>query len=128
MQDAGKIIAGAVIFLGLVTSPLWYGMATGKSRYVPDPKIVTQEKQCVEPKQVMRDRHMDIVYSWRDKVVREGKTTYVSSDGRSFEMSLTRTCLRCHTNKAEFCDKCHDYAGVKPYCWDCHVVPKEGVR
>ena len=101
-------------------------MATGKGRYVPEPKIVTQEKRCVESKQVMRDRHMDLVYSWRDQVVREGRRSYVSSDGRSFEMSLTKTCLKCHTNRAEFCDKAHDYAGVKPYCWDCHVVPKEG--
>jgi hypothetical protein len=40
-------------------------------------------------------------------------------------MSLTRTCLDCHSNKAEFCDRCHTYMAVDPYCWDCHVEPKE---
>jgi hypothetical protein len=40
-------------------------------------------------------------------------------------MSLTGTCLTgCHTNKAEFCDRCHNYAAVSVYCWDCHVDPK----
>jgi hypothetical protein len=40
-------------------------------------------------------------------------------------MSLQNTCMQCHPNKAEFCDRCHNYASVKPYCWDCHVEPKE---
>ena len=40
--------------------------------------------------------------------------------------SLTRgiddaLCLDCHKNKSNFCDKCHDYMGVKPYCWECHA-------
>ena len=29
-------------------------------------------------------------------------------------MSLSNTCLDCHSNKAEFCDNCHTYASVKP--------------
>ena len=29
-------------------------------------------------------------------------------------------CLDCHSNTAEFCDRCHDYASVRPYCWHCH--------
>ncbi len=38
---------------------------------------------------------------------------------------LTGTCLTgCHTNKADFCDRCHNYAGVSVYCWECHVDPK----
>jgi hypothetical protein len=41
-------------------------------------------------------------------------------------MSLSNTCLDCHSNKAEFCDRCHNYASVSPYCWDCHIDnPKE---
>ena len=35
-------------------------------------------------------------------------------------MSLTRGCLDCHSNKAEFCDRCHASAGVTPKCFDCH--------
>ena len=40
--------------------------------------------------------------------------------------SLTNTCIRCHSNKDKFCDECHHFAGVQPYCWACHVMPKEG--
>ena len=45
-------------------------------------------------------------------------------DGREIEASLSGTCLRCHSDKTRFCDRCHDDAGVKPACWDCHVVPE----
>jgi nitrate/TMAO reductase-like tetraheme cytochrome c subunit len=41
-------------------------------------------------------------------------------------MSLSQTCLGCHSNKEKFCDSCHTYSGVKPNCWNCHVVPQEG--
>ncbi|MDX1708870.1 MAG: sulfate reduction electron transfer complex DsrMKJOP subunit DsrJ, partial [Desulfobacterales bacterium] len=63
---------------------------------------------------------------WRDAVVREGKRIYVNPAGKEFNMSLSNTCLDCHSNKAEFCDRCHNYASVRPYCWSCHIEnPKE---
>ena len=43
-----------------------------------------------------------------------------------YDISLAGTCMKCHSNKAEFCDRCHDYAGVSPDCWSCHVAPQEG--
>ena len=36
------------------------------------------------------------------------------------------SCMSCHANKDKFCDRCHDYLAVKPYCWDCHVEPQGG--
>jgi hypothetical protein len=68
---------------------------------------------------------------WRDNVVRsdsrflmkDGKNVMVK--GEKAEMSLSRTCMKCHTSKANFCDQCHNYLDVKPYCWDCHVAPEE---
>jgi len=33
--------------------------------------------------------------------------------------------MKCHSNKKEFCDKCHNYMAVVPYCWSCHIAPKE---
>jgi hypothetical protein len=33
--------------------------------------------------------------------------------------------MGCHVNKSEFCDRCHDYTAVTPYCWECHVEPRE---
>lgn len=125
MYDANKIITGLIIFFCLITSPIWYSVASGKATYVPEPKIVTEERQCVEPMQYMRDKHMDLLNDWKESVVREGIRTYVASDGREYNTSLTGTCLKCHPNKAEFCDRCHSYVGIKPNCWNCHNLPKE---
>jgi hypothetical protein len=74
----------------------------------------------------MRAEHMQLLDVWRDSVVRESKRIYVNPEGKEFNMSLSNTCLDCHSNKAEFCDRCHDYASVQPYCWSCHIEdPKE---
>jgi hypothetical protein len=37
---------------------------------------------------------------------------YVNPEGKLFNMSLSNTCLDCHSNKEKFCDRCHDYASV----------------
>jgi hypothetical protein len=125
MYDAGKILVGLVIFLALLTSPVWYNGASGRASYVPEPKIVTEAEQCVAPKDYMKANHMDLLNEWRDLVVRDGKRIYVSFDGKEHIMSLSNTCMDCHSNKSDFCDSCHDYSGVTPYCWDCHVEPEE---
>ncbi len=125
MYDANKIIPGLIIFLGLISFPIWYSAASGKITYTPEPEIVTEEKQCVETTQYMRARHMDLLIEWRESVVREGTRTYIASDNQEYNMSLTGTCMDCHENKAEFCDQCHDYVGGKPNCWDCHNLPEE---
>ena len=55
------------------------------------------------------------------EVVRNGETEYMSTSGEPHTMSLTGTCLSCHSNRDTFCTACHDYANVEPTCWDCHV-------
>jgi hypothetical protein len=128
MHDAGKIIGGLAVFLVLATSPIWYNLASSSPADVPaldgPPGGATQ---CVESKEYMRAYHMDLLNDWRDVVVRTGSRDYVSTrDGRTYDMSLSRTCMeQCHTNKSQFCDRCHTYLAVSPYCWDCHVEPKE---
>jgi hypothetical protein len=128
MYDAGKIITGIIIFLVLMTSPFWLNIASGKGSYKPEIKIATEEKQCVADTDYMKAAHMDLIYEWRDQVVRNEKRIYTSSNGKTYNMSLTKTCMNCHSNKSEFCDRCHSYVGVTPYCWDCHVEPKEVVQ
>ncbi len=68
---------------------------------------------------------MDLLVSWREGVVRQRERVYRAFNGRTYNVSLTGTCLsQCHQNKADFCDRCHNYIGVKgPYCWDCHLDP-----
>lgn len=128
MHDAVKVIIGLVIFLGLVTAPFWFNTTSGTAAQQPELVVGTDAKECIEPAAWMRAYHMDLLNQWRDEVVREGKQDFVSSTGKKWEhMKLTGTCLDCHTQKDKFCDRCHDYSGVKPYCWDCHIVPgKEG--
>jgi hypothetical protein len=131
MYNGGKIIAGLIIFIGLFTFPIFYNM--GKASKMPEPKLDTPaikelpeaERKCVESKEYMRANHMQLLDSWRDKVLREGNLMYESTSGKKYVMSLQNTCMHCHSNKKEFCDKCHTYANVKPYCWSCHIPPKE---
>ena len=125
MYDAGKVIIGLIVFLALITFPTWYNVATGKADYVPELAKATKGETCVADVEYMKASHMDMLNQWRDVVVREGKRVYTAPDGRKFNMSLTRTCLDCHTDYEGFCQKCHLYMGVDPYCWDCHIIPKE---
>ena len=127
MYDKGKVVIGLCIFFVLVTFPLWYNHL--KAAPAPEPKLVGKAakagQECIESKSYMKTEHMLVLDIWRDTVVRNAKRVYVNESGKEFEMSLTNTCLDCHTEKAEFYDKCHDYASVTPYCWDCHIDPKE---
>ena len=121
MYDSGKIILGIVIFLILVTFPFWFNM--GKAGPAPKLQLPKDEKQCVAATEYMRAAHMDVLNEWRDEVVREGKRVYVGLGGKKYNMSLQNTCMKCHNDKAQFCDKCHDYMGVAPKCWECHIEP-----
>ena len=127
MNDKGKIIAGLVIFIILFSFPIWFNM--GKAAPPPELKLTEKAlaaKECVRSSAYMKAEHMQLLDDWRLEVVRNGQRVYVNSKGKAFNMSLSNTCLDCHSNKTEFCDKCHNYASVRPYCWDCHIDnPKE---
>ena len=125
----GLIILGLAIFAVGVTFPFWYGAV--KSSPAPvlslDTPVIArmEQKRCVEDKAFMRSDHMKMLHAWRDEAVRDGDRHYTAKDGRRFEKSLTGTCLSCHSNKEQFCDRCHDYVGAEPTCYSCHVIPAE---
>ena len=121
MYKGGIIIAGLAVFVLLVTFPFWFGVASGSSP--PDP-VAPEEGSCVKDAEWMAAWHMDLLDDWRDAVVRDGDREPVMIDGKPYKKSLTLTCMECHDNKDEFCDACHDYAGVDPFCWDCHIEPE----
>jgi hypothetical protein len=125
MHDTGKIFLGLGVFAGLVTGPVWYGI--GKKGAPPELQKPTDAKQCIEPTAFMRARHMELLDAWRDAVVRQGDHDYVASDGQHHVISLTGTCLRCHAEPDKFCDRCHAYAAVEAFCWDCHQKKKRGL-
>jgi hypothetical protein len=129
LYNRGIILAGIVLFLVAASFPFWYGR--GKAIPPPDLKLNTlaierlKEKLCVESTPYMRANHMKLLSAWRDSAVREGKRTYTAANGKVYQISLTGNCLECHSNKTQFCDRCHDYAGAKPNCWSCHIIPEE---
>jgi hypothetical protein len=108
MNNKTLIVTGLVIFLIIVLFPFWY--MRGKAAPMPEPVLTPKAKaaqKCVRSTDYMRAEHMQL-------------------QGKEFNMSLSNTCLDCHSNKAEFCDRCHNYASVRPYCWSCHNEnPKE---
>lgn len=126
MNDKGKIIVGLIIFVAVFTFPFWYNH--GSATEPPEPKLTDKAKKaehCVEETAYMRTEHMQILDEWRDTVVRDGDRLYVSSSGKEYMASLSNSCMDCHSNKEDFCDKCHNYTSVNPYCWDCHTYPEE---
>lgn len=125
MYNGGKILIGLVIFLVLITFPIWYNVANDRAGYSPQLEKAAFGDNCVRDSAWMVANHMDLLNTWRDEVVRENIRYEEGADGSHYEMSLSNTCLHCHQNKDQFCDKCHNYLGVDPYCWQCHVVPKE---
>ena len=126
MYDGGKILAGLIIGIGLLLSPFFYN--AGTEAKAPNPVLTEKAKEaknCVAPKAYMTKSHFSLLDQWRNTVVRQDERYYKTDTGKVYYKSLQVTCLDCHSNKSKFCDQCHDYMGVEPYCWDCHIEPEE---
>ncbi len=124
MYDRFKIITGLLVFVLFVTFPIWYNR--GNAQAVPKIELPKDAKECVLPENEMRAGHMQLLNQWRDKVLRTGDRSFdVTIGKKKYQKSLMNTCMQCHVSKKKFCDKCHAYASVTPYCWDCHVAPVE---
>ena len=127
MYDGGKIIAGLIIGVGLLVYPFWpsAGKYSGKA---PDPQLTEKAKEakvCVADTSFIRRDHMKLLDLWRQEVVRDAEQYYTAKDGKVYYKSLQVTCMECHSNKTKFCDQCHNYMDIAPYCWNCHIAPKE---
>jgi len=146
MYKGGKIIASLIIFVAFLTFPFFSNM--GKANAGPEALAATVSqlagKQCVEPASYMRTNHMQLLNQWRNADVRDGKTVYVNTQGKSFDISL-QSCVECHSTQAtatttgvsnpvlntssdQFCVSCHTYASVKPTCWSCHAGPEGATK
>jgi len=137
IYNKGPVFLGIAVFLALALFPFYNNF--GKTNKKPEPKTDTPaimeyeklngKKECIESKEYMRAEHMQILNQWRDSVVRDYNRGYISdSNHKRFDMSLQNGCMKCHSNKKKFCDECHNYLAVKPYCWDCHIAPKEETK
>ena len=123
MSDKAVIASGLVVFLAVVSFPIWQPLVSAGETAAPTLEYPEDDskKPCIEPAEYMTANHMNLLDEWRDLVVREGRKEYTSSSGKKHAMSLTKTCLSCHTNRDTFCTRCHDYADIEPACWECHV-------
>ena len=133
LYDGNKIIPGLLLFVLVVALPSLYTCASGGAKArptiaIPETKDCPPGEMCgcVEDRDYMRSYHMDLLDQWRDTAIRDGKRIFISErwgEAHPIEISLSNTCIGCHDSKKDFCDKCHTYAGVEPYCWSCHVIP-----
>ncbi len=120
MYNSDKVIPGIIIFVLFVTLPIWWNH--GKTVAAPQPEL--PQGRCVESRAYMRSHHMQILNDWRNKAIRDGMRVYTASDGARFWIGLQGGCMKCHQDKSKFCDRCHEFAAVKPYCWHCHIPPE----
>jgi hypothetical protein len=125
LYKGGGIIVGLTVFCLVATAPFLLNIGraaeSGPTLSLDTPAIhLLSDPSCVESASYMRAEHMRLLAEWRDQAVREGRSEYVNSAGAIFALSLEESCLQCHSNRAEFCDACHNYAAVEPYCWECH--------
>jgi len=133
IYNRNQIFIGIAVFLVVVTLPLWSNL--GKAVPVPQPKLDTpkitatpeKERKCILDTAFMRSNHMQLLEDWRNQVVREGKRDFVTPSGKKILASLSNTCMDCHSNKTNFCDQCHNYVGVVPNCWGCHLDKEKKV-
>ena len=121
MRERTLIFGGLAVFLVLFTYPLWHAAAVGTQAKSPQLQLPANARECVAPVPYMRATHMQLLVQWREGVVRNGIRQVHAFNGKSYDASLTRTCLgQCHSRK-DFCDRCHTYSGVSaPSCWQCH--------
>lgn len=123
MYNALGVSAGILIFALIFTSPFWAAWL-GRDYTKTGVVLPQDEKYCIENTEFMRANHMRLLNEWRDQALREDNRQYVSAlNGKKFSISLQNTCVQCHSNYAEFCEKCHAANSVYPYCWTCHLIP-----
>lgn len=116
MSGKGPVLM-VIALLALIAAPLIYtASANGVFRKAPVPQLTlpTNATKCIEPTDYMRSSHMNLLKHVRDDIVR---------GGARMPNYHIENCKTCHTKRAEFCDRCHDYVGAKPECFDCHYLP-----
>ena len=136
LQTVIAVLIGLVVFAGagfFILSGHHQGSAIATAAPVPSavaaqPRAVPIDStKCVAQTEWMRSHHMQLLNQWRFDSVRHGNRTYVTRGGQRFDKSLN-TCLGCHNSNPMFCFMCHQYANVKPTCWNCHISPMESTK
>ncbi|MHC4777965.1 MAG: hypothetical protein ACYTFG_05225 [Planctomycetota bacterium] len=109
------IIVGAALLVPFGYGVVAYASSAGGSDSgpfieKPDPKHTA----CIKDVEYMRLHHSELLKDIREKSVREG----IRGDIK------LNDCQTCHTNRAKFCDRCHEMASIRLDCFKCHYYPK----
>ena len=102
-----------VIATPLALSLVAYASGTQLSALPATTKM--PKKRCILDTLSARYNHMTYLKQRRDQVVRDG------SRSGQVAPSLMSTCSGCHGERSQFCDKCHERAGVNLDCFGCHT-------
>jgi hypothetical protein len=133
-KDAWKVAIGVAVFLGFFTFPIWYNVAFGHQDWEQPVIADAAGNECVMSRAQIRLDHMTLLDQWRNEVVRDELRFRPGVEGDLRTKSITRTCMGCHTDRNEFCGRCHQFVGVEGqvfsevFCWDCHVDTVEVAR
>jgi len=120
-----SLLFASVVFMsgGVLASD---GSIAGLLKY-PEPA----GEKCVEPTDVMRRGHMNMIQHQRDE------TMYKGIRGITAKYSL-KDCIDCHVgyddkgeavsvdDEGQFCQSCHSYAAVIIDCFACHRTTPDG--
>ena len=124
MPDRMRVVLGLGAFFLVLAYPVWNALGSSADPARPALERSVDPSGCVEDTAYMAARHQDLLNAWRTAVVRDGERYYLATSGKEYEISLTGTCMKCHTNREAFCERCHTYADVTTTCWACHVPPE----
>lgn len=127
---ATAAVRASLVAVGLVWALVAQAvLAADAKTYVLAGSKAAALESCVEPTEVMRRKHMELIMHQRDETVHGGI--------RSSKHSLAG-CVDCHirlvegqsepapiNQREEFCGACHTFSAVKMNCFDCHAsVPR----
>jgi len=107
------VVLGLIILLPLVYNVVLCAYTNSPESFLEKPK---GDGKCVRDAEYMRSNHMVLLKGIRNQAMREGKKT---------EIGL-KNCRQCHTNREQFCDRCHTKVNLKPDCFSCHYYPAIG--
>ncbi len=123
MYSTKWVIAGIIVFLIAMTLPVWYNAAMGEQITPPKLVLPKNKKHCVESESYMIADHMELLVKWREMNVRKGEGFYISKTYDVPYKTQLVQCFQCHKSYNDFCGKCHNFVGVRPYCFECHSTP-----
>ncbi len=123
-----KLFTVGVLAVMLMTTGL--SAATAEEKKSPRVSLPTvnvnkdKAEQCVEPTEVMRRDHMQMILHQRDETMHQGIRTAKHS---------LKNCVNCHADPKTgsvlghngFCESCHTYAAVTMDCFGCHTDKAE---